>query len=168
MNGDMVVVWLNLLNLLAKNFNIKNMIYLGADHAGFHLKEELKKYLEELGYQYDDLGNEELNPLDDYPDFAVRVAEKVVETNGQGILICATGLGMCLAANKVKGARAITAWNDFTALQSREHNDANILCLAAKAIDLETAKKIVRIWLETEFSGEERHIRRLQKINEIK
>lgn len=143
------------------------MIYLGADHAGFSLKEELKKYLEELGYEYQDIGNKELDLKDDYPDFAVKVAEKTVETDGKGILICATGIGMCLAANKVKGVRAVNAWNDFTSLQSREHNNANILCLGAKALSIEEAKKIVRIWLKSEFSGEERHVRRLKKINEI-
>jgi len=73
-----------------------------------------------------------------------------------------------MAANKVKGVRATVAWDDFTALQSREHNDANVLCLAGKVLDTETAKKIVNIWLETEFSGGERHVRRLNKINEIK
>ena len=144
------------------------MIYLGADHAGFYLKEELKKYLEELGLKYEDLGNKELDPLDDYPDFAIRVAEKVVETGDLGILVCATGLGMCMVANKIKGIRAATAWDNFTALTSREHNDANILCLAGKVLDDEIAKKIVRIWLKAEFTGEERHIRRLDKINEIK
>jgi len=144
------------------------MIYLGADHAGFHLKEELKKYLRELGYEYEDLGNKELNPLDDYPDFAVKVAEKVTGTGDLGILICATGLGMCMAANRVEGIRAITAWDDFTALTSREHNNANILCLAGKVLDDEAAKKIVRIWLKAEFTGEERHVRRLEKISEIK
>jgi len=143
------------------------MIYLGADHAGFHLKEELKKYLEELGYQYEDLGNQEMDPQDDYPDFALRVAEKVVETKEKGILICSTGLGMCLAANKVKGVRAVVVWNEFTAIESRKHNNANILCLAGKVLDLETAKKIIRVWLETEFSQEERHVRRLKKVEEI-
>ncbi len=143
------------------------MIYLGADHAGWHLKEELKKYLAELGEQYEDLGNQELDPQDDYPDFALLVAEKVVQSGGRGILICGTGLGICLVANKIKGARGAVCWNDFTALQSREHNDANILCLGGKVIDLETAKKIVRLWLETEFTGEERHVRRLEKIKDI-
>jgi ribose 5-phosphate isomerase B len=142
------------------------MIYLGADHAGFHLKEELKKYLKELGYEYEDLGNKELEPKDDYPDFALRVAKKVAETGGKGILVCATGLGMAIIANKAKGIRAAVCWDDFTALQSREHNDANILCLGGKVIDSETAKKIVRIWLKAEFSGEERHARRLEKIKD--
>jgi len=136
------------------------MIYLGADHAGFHLKEELKKYLK-------DLGNQELDPKDDYPDFALVVAEKVTQTKEKGILICATGFGMAIAANKIKGIRAAVCWDEFTALQSREHNDANVLCLGGKVIDSETAKKIARIWLETEFVGEERHIRRLKKIEDI-
>lgn len=143
------------------------MLYIGADHAGFYLKEELKKYFKELGYEYEDLGNKELDPQDDYPDFALAVGKKVAETGGKGILICATGSGMCIAANKVKGVRASVVWNDFTALQAREHNDTNILCLSGKAMDVEMAKKITRVWLETEFTGEERHVRRLGKIAEM-
>jgi len=143
------------------------MVYLGADHAGFHLKEELKKYLEELGYEYEDLGNQQLEPKDDYPDFALAVAKKVAASGEKGILICATGFGMAMAANKVKGIRASVCWDEFTTLQSRQHNDANILCLGGKVIDSETAKKVVRIWLETEFTGDERHVRRLGKIKEI-
>ncbi len=143
------------------------MIYLGADHAGFHLKQELKKYLEELGYKYEDMGANDLEPIDDFPDYASAVANKVVATDGLGILICATGSGMCVAANKVKGIRAVNAWNEFTALSSREHNNANIICLAGKVLDTETAKKIVRVFLETEFTGDERHVRRLGKIEEM-
>jgi len=143
------------------------MLYLGADHAGWHLKEEIKKYLKELGYQYEDLGNQELDPKDDYPDFALAIAKKVAQTNEQGILICATGLGMAMVANKIKGIRAAVCWDNFTALQSRQHNDSNILCLGGKVTDLETAKKLVRIWLETEFTKEERHLRRLEKIKDI-
>jgi len=142
------------------------MIYLGADHAGFHLKEEIKKYLKELGYEYEDLGNKELDPQDDYPDFIFPVAKKVAETGEKGMLFCSTGIGSCIAANKIKGVRAILAWDEFTATQSKEHNNANILCLGGKTIDVETAKKIVRIWLETEFSNEERHLRRLKKVEE--
>lgn len=143
------------------------MIYLGADHAGFNLKEEIKKYLTELGYEYEDLGNQILEPIDDYPDFVLPVAKKVVETDGRGILICATGIGMSIAANKIKGIRAALCWNDFTAKESREHNDSNILCLGGRLLDLETAKKIVKIWLETEFTGDERHVRRLEKIKRV-
>ncbi len=143
------------------------MIYIAADHAGFNLKEELKKYLEELEYEYEDLGNKVLKLEDDYPDFALKLAKKVIETNEKGILICATGFGMAMAANKIKGIRAAVCWDDFTALQSREHNNANVLCLGSKIIDSETAKKIVRTWLETDFSNDERHVRRLEKIEEI-
>jgi len=143
------------------------MVYLGADHAGWHLKEELKKYLKELGKDCEDLGNQQLDSKDDYPDFALAVAEKVAQTGGKGILICATGLGICIAANKIKGVRGAVVWDEFTALQSRQHNDANVLCLGGKVIDLETAKKIVRTWLEAKFSGEERHVRRLGKIKKI-
>ena len=143
------------------------MIYLGADHAGFYLKEELKKYLKELGYEYEDLGNNEMSVEDDYPDFALKVAEKISGTDNLGILICATGSGMCITANKVKGIRASVIWNDFTALQSREHNNANIICLAGKVLDTETAKNMVHLWLDAEFTGEDRHIRRLDKIKNI-
>ena len=142
------------------------MIYLGADHAGYNLKEELKKYLKEAKYDFEDLGNQEPEPLDDYPDFALKVAKKTAETDGKGIVICGTGIGSCIAANKVKGARAAVVWDEFSAIQSREHNDANILCLGGRALDAETAKKIVRLWLETKFSGEERHLRRLGKIKQ--
>ena len=95
------------------------------------------------------------------------VAKKVAQTDEKGILICATGLGIAMVANKIKGIRAAVCWDDFTALQSRQHNDANILCLGGKVIDLETTKKLVRIWLETGFNGEERHVRRLEKIKKI-
>jgi len=143
------------------------MIYIGADHAGFNLKEELKKYLEELGYEYEDLGNKDLDTGDDYPDYASLVAEKVTGTDNLGILICATGVGMCLAANKIKGIRAANAWDEFTAVSSREHNNANILCLAGKVLDVEAAKRITRVWLESEYTKEERHIRRLDKVEEM-
>jgi ribose 5-phosphate isomerase B len=142
------------------------MIYLGADHAGYNLKEEIKKYLEELGYGYEDLGNTHLDPKDDYPDFALKVAEKVAETGEKGIIICGTGIGSCIAANKIKGIRAALVWDEFTTRQSREHNNSNILCLGGRVLDSETARKLVRLWLETEFSGEERHIKRLEKIKE--
>lgn len=143
------------------------MLYIASDHAGFQLKEELDEYLESLGYKFEDLGAYENNPQDDYPDFAVNLAEKVVQEGGEGILICGTGQGVCLAANKVKGVRAALAHDEFTAKTAREHLDANILCLGGRVLDLETAKKVVKTWLETSFSGEERHERRLEKVEEI-
>jgi len=143
------------------------MIYLGSDHAGYNLKEEIKKYLKELGYDFEDLGNKEIDPEDDYPDFVLPVVKKVVEGENKGILFCATGAGSCIAANRIKGIRAVQVWDEFTAIQSREHNDANVLCLGGRVLSAEDAQKIVKAWLETEFSGEERHNRRLEKIEEI-
>lgn len=143
------------------------MIYLGADHAGFQLKEEIKKLLTELGHEYEDLSKKEVDPQDDYPDFALAVAKKVIANKGRGILICATGVGMSIAANKVKGIRAALCHSDFIAMATREHNDTNVLCIGSSVIDVETAKKIVRIWLETEFTGEQRHVKRLEKIKKI-
>lgn len=147
--------------------NFKPMIYLGADHAGYHLKEELKPYLEKLACDYSDLGAEEFNPADDYPDFAKLVGEKVVQTGNLGILICGTGLGMCLAVNKLSGIRGAVAWDEFTAKQAKEHLDANVLCLAGKILNFKQAEKIVKTWLESKFSKEERHQRRLDKIKQI-
>ena len=142
------------------------MIYLGADHAGFSLKEEIKKILQEAGYQYEDLGNLELDKQDDYLDFALAVAEKVKEGD-KGILICGSGAGMCIVANKAKGVRAVNCVDEFMAQQSRQHNDANVLCLGSQIVDPEKAEKIIKIWLITEFSQEERHVRRINKIKEM-
>ncbi len=142
------------------------MIYLGADHAGYSLKEELKPYLQELGYEYQDLGAQEFDSKDDYPEFAKLVGEKVSKTNGLGILICGTGLGMCLAVNKMTQARGTVAWNEFTAKQAKEHLNANVLCLAGKVLNVQAAKKIVQNWLEAKFSQGERHQRRLGEIEQ--
>jgi len=143
------------------------MLYIASDHAGFALKEEIKRYLQSVNYAFEDLGPQELDPADDYPDFALKVARKINEEGGEGILICGTGQGVCLAANKVKGIRAVAAYDEFMANQAKEHLDSNILCLGGRITDVETAKRIVKIWLETPFSGEERHERRLEKIEEI-
>lgn len=143
------------------------MVYLGADHAGYNLKEEIKKYLVELGYESEDLGNTQIEPLDDYPDFAFAVAKAVVKSGERGILFCATGIGVSIAANKVAGARAALCCNESLARQAREHNNANILCLGGRVVDVESAKKIVKAWLTSEFTGEARHIRRLDKIEEM-
>ncbi len=143
------------------------MIYLGADHAGYYLKEELKPHLKELGYEFADLGAKEFNPKDDYPDFARLVGEKVSGTENLGILVCGTGLGMCLAVNKLPEIRGALVWNDFTAKQAKEHLNANVLCLAGKVLDGETAKRIVSIWLKQEFSDEPRHQRRLDKVSQL-
>ena len=143
------------------------MIYLGADHAGFQLKETIKEYLAELGHEHKDLGNHIEDNNDDYPDFGIAVAQKVAEENAKGILICGTGMGMCIVANKIKGIRAVLCYNEYMAEQARTHNDSNILCLAGRAVDTELAKGIVKAWLGTKFSGEDRHLRRINKIKAL-
>lgn len=144
-------------------------IYIGSDHGGYQLKEELKKYLSELGYGVEDMGAHELNPEDDYPDFVFPVAEKVAQNPGAfGIVIGRSGNGEVIAANKVKGIRAALCWNEGVAKKAREHNDANVLSLGADYIDLETAKIIVKTFLEISFSEEERHRRRIEKIMNYK
>ncbi len=144
------------------------MLFIAADHAGYQLKEELKAYLIELGFEIKDLGNEQLDPSDDYPDFAYRLAQNILDSeNSKGILICGTGQGVCIAANKVDGIRAALIHDEFTARTASEHLNANIVCFGGRVTDPETAKKLMKIWLETEFSGEERHERRLEKIRNI-
>ena len=142
------------------------MIYLGADHGGFSFKEKIKDFLEDIDFDYEDLGNTKLEPNDDFVDFALAVAKKVAETGGKGILFCTNGMGMCIAANKVKGIRAVVPTTKKVAEQSREHLDANILCLGAHVISFKDAKKIIRAWLDTDFFNAERYIRRLKKIEE--
>jgi ribose 5-phosphate isomerase B len=142
------------------------VIYIGGDHGGFVLKEEMKEYLKERKEcEIADLGAFSLEPLDDFPDYALAVAKKVSEKEGaKGILFCGSGQGMAIAANKVKGIRAAVCWDIASAKQSREHLDANILCLGAKFVSADLAKKIIDIWLDTPFLKEEKYSRRIRKI----
>lgn len=140
-------------------------IYIGSDHAGFRLKEYCKSILNEKGYDVMDMGAQTLTLEDDYTDFAHRVAQKVIEDRGSfGMLFCDTGSGMCIAANKTQGIRAVNAWNPEIAHDARFDNDANILCIAQKMVPEGALEAIVNEWLVTPFSQEERHIRRIQKI----
>lgn len=141
-------------------------IYFGSDHGGFVLKEEIREYLEKRKeYEVIDLGAFNLESLDDFPDFALAVAKKISEKEGaKGILFCGSGQGMAIAANKIRGIRAAVCWDIASAKQSREHLDANILCLGAKFVSVELAKKITDIWLGTSFLNEEKYSRRLRKI----
>ena len=142
-------------------------VYLGADHAGFYLKERIKKLLDKRKIRWIDVGNTVLEEGDDYPDFAFGVAEGVYREKGsRGILICGTGSGMCIAANKVKGIRAAAAFDKYTAKMSRVDNDSNILCLRGRKFFTRNALKIVNVWLSTEFSGKGRHRKRIDKISE--
>ncbi len=139
-------------------------IALGSDHGGYGLKESLKQYLQELNIEYTDFGCNNEQSVD-YPDIGFKVSVEV--KNGRydrGILICGTGIGMSIVANKIKGIRASLCHDIFSARNTREHNDANILTLGARVIDVGLAKEIVRIWLNTDFSQGKRHINRLNKI----
>jgi len=139
------------------------VLAIGADHGGFELKEQLKALLDELGVAYSDLGVHE-NTRVDYPDYAFAVATQVAEgTAERGILVCGTGIGMSIAANKVPGIRATLVHDEYTARMSRAHNDSNVLCLGGRVLGIEIARAAVQAWLETPFEGS-RHQQRLQKI----
>ncbi|MBI4598902.1 RpiB/LacA/LacB family sugar-phosphate isomerase [Candidatus Uhrbacteria bacterium] len=143
-------------------------IYLGADHAGWELKKAIQAMLEKEGYAVQDLGNERPDPNDDYPDFGYAVAKRVAsEPGARGILLCGNAQGICIVANKVRGIRAGTGYSAYAAETMRKDDDTNILCLPGRVLSLDEAKQIVHLWLETPFSGEERHVRRLAKIREI-
>lgn len=139
-------------------------IYLGADHAGYFLKEKIKKFFLKEKIDYIDLGgNGEEN--DDYPIYGFKVAESVAKNKkNRGILICGTGTGMCIAANKIKGIRAVSANDFYSAKMSRFDNDTNVLCLRARGVKEMNNLKIVKIWLATKFSEKERHKRRIKEI----
>ena len=140
-------------------------IIIGADHAGFQVKEGLKPFLAEMGFAVTDIGTDSERPAD-YPDFAAQVAEAV--SSGffpRGILICGSGIGMSITANRFPGVRAALCLDEETARLSRLHNDANILVLAGRKTDTKTARAITRVWLATPFEGG-RHQKRLDKIRE--
>lgn len=145
------------------------MIYFGADHRGYNLKEILKVYLKELGFDFIDLGALELVIDDDYPDYAVLVAKKVSEDpkNNRGILLCGSGVGVDIVANKFKGVRSALIFNPEQARMSRNDDNTNVLSFSADFTDKNVAKEIVKVWLETPFSRLERHARRVEKINKI-
>ncbi len=144
----------------------KPRIAIGADHAGFHAKEIIKDFLRQQGYPLDDVGTQSEESVD-YPDYARAVAEKVAAGRDQfGILVCGTGIGMAMAADKVPGIRAATAHNSMTARLAREHNDANVLALGARVVSDLDAVEIVRQFLHASFLGG-RHQRRVDKIKAL-
>lgn len=146
-----------------KQAKITRRLALAADHGGYTLKESLKPFLQQQGYQVDDCGTHSTE-LVDYPDFAYAVAKKVSDGEAwRGIIIDGAGIGSCMVANKVPGVRAAMCYNAATALNSREHNDANVLTLGAGMIDATLAQQIVLTWLNTIFAGG-RHARRVDKI----
>lgn len=145
----------------------KKIIFVGSDHAGFAAKEALKPYLEEKGLDVTDLGCFSEEPCD-YPDIAREVAEKVLEhQDARGLIICGSGIGVSIAANRFKTVRAVNANTEQLAEMGRKHNNANVLTMGARVIDVETMKKIVDKFLTTEFEGEERHERRVEKLSTL-
>lgn len=145
------------------------MLYIASDHAGYQLKKELKDFLaKKMNQPVEDLGPAEYEPKDDFVDYAVPLAKKVAaEKDSRGILICSSGQGMCIAANKIKGVRAIIGYSISGTEIGRRHNNANILCLAARVLSQDHAEAITKKFLETEFDGDERFVRRNRKIEEI-
>jgi len=142
-------------------------IAIGADHGGFRLKNEIVEFLKNIGYVVNDLGTYSEEPAD-YPDYARAVSQEVLlKRADRGILICGSGVGACVAANKFPGIRAAICHDTFSARQGVEDDNINILCLGARVIGNELAKDIVKIWLSASFSGTERHRRRLSKVEEI-
>jgi ribose 5-phosphate isomerase B len=143
----------------------KPIVYMGSDHAGYAAKNDLKPFVKNLGFDVTDLGCFSEVSVD-YPDIAREVGEKVLETEGaMGILICGTGIGMSMAANKLRGIRAAMVTDVNTAEMTRRHNDANVLAMGSRTTDVEMMKKIVEKFLKTDFEkDQERHVRRVEKM----
>ncbi|HLU53336.1 MAG TPA: ribose 5-phosphate isomerase B [Acidimicrobiia bacterium] len=142
-------------------------IALAADHAGYELKEHLAKWLTEAGHAVYDLGTHSTDPVD-YPDFAAAAARAVLDGRAnRAIVVCGSGAGACIAANKFSGIRAAVAQETYTARQMVEHDDVNVLCLGARVVGEKLAEAVVAEFLDAEFTGEERHRRRLEKIEAL-
>ena len=140
-------------------------IALGTDHAGLDLKKVIATYLAQLGHDVTDVGAHEFDPVDDYPDFAAAVAHEVAVGNvDRGLLVCGSGVGASIAANKVVGVRAAMCHDTYSAHQGVEHDDMNVLCVGARVIGIEIAREVVVSFLGATFSGDERHVRRLNKV----
>ena len=143
---------------------MKTPLIIGSDHAGFELKERLKQALDRRGIAYEDVGTHSAESVD-YPDFAHQVARAVgAGEAGRGLLVCGSGQGMAMVANKYDGVRAALAFDEESARLSREHNDANVLALGGRVVNAELAERILDVWLRTPFAGG-RHQRRVDKID---
>ena len=144
-------------------------IYLATDHAGFELKEKLKGYLQSEGYEIEDFGAHQFDKEDDYPDFISKAAEAVSKyPNSKAIILGGSGQGEAMVANKFPNVRAVVYYGNMEMIPlTRQHNDANILSLGARFLNEDEAKKAVKLWLETPFTDEDRHKRRIEKINKL-
>lgn len=147
-------------------------IYLGADHGGYALKEQVEKYLRQAGYEVEDEGNHVLDPDDDYPQFAAKVAVSVLtsaDPEPRGIIVCTGAQGVAIAANRHKGIRASVVWDVHEAKMTRNDNDSNVLCLSGRLMgaDPELWHEVVAMWLKTPFSRAARHHRRVQELDRL-
>lgn len=147
---------------------MSRQIAVGADHAGFALKQELLPWLESLDCQVIDVGAFTYDAVDDYPDFTAEVARRVASGEAErGVVICGSGVGSTVAANKFPGVRAGLCHDTYSAHQGVEHDDVNVLCIGARVIGIELAMEVIRAFLGASFSGDERHVRRLSKVLDI-
>lgn len=143
-------------------------LFIGADHNGFELKKQLIDYFQSQGHEVIDMGDKDLNPEDDFPVYAAKVSTEVLANKDSlGILLCGSGQGVCMAANRYKGIRASLIWDEDEAHSSRNDDNANIICLPAKKIDIEKAKQLIDTWLATPFAGAARYARRIKQLDEL-
>lgn len=142
----------------------KKEVIIGADHAGYSTKEKIKRYLLNKNIPILDVGTFSKEPID-YPDIAKRASHEVIQRKTKGILICGTGTGMCIAANRINGIRASVAYDEYSAKMARKDNDANIICLRGRNFPVMKAAKLVEVFLKSKFSKESRHKRRIKKID---
>ena len=145
-------------------------IYLGADHNGYKHKEQLELYLQAAGHDVVDLGGQTLQPSDDFPDYAAKVAQEVLSDAGhdaRGVLLCGSGQGMCMAANRFKGIRASLCWNQGQARAARNDDDSNVLCLPSRELSNQEVQSITSIWLRTPFANADRYVRRLKQLDRL-
>ncbi|MEM9417862.1 MAG: ribose 5-phosphate isomerase B [Planctomycetota bacterium] len=144
------------------------IIAIACDHGGFPLKDQMKSVIESMGYEVRDLGAHEYDKHDDYPDFARYIGTAIQQGNAdKGVLLCGSGVGACIAANKMDGIRASVCHDVYSAHQGVEHDAMNVLCLGSRIIGPQLAEDLVRAFVAAEFSGEERHERRLEKVNAL-
>lgn len=142
-------------------------LYIASDHAGFERKAILVAYLAQQGYTIRDFGPDKLDPQDDYPDYAEPLARAVAKDGVPGLVLCGNAEGVCIVANKVKGVRAAVGYSVEAAKTSRTDDNTNVLCVPGREFSDDQAKAMVDVWLETAFSGAERHVRRLKKVNNL-
>jgi ribose 5-phosphate isomerase B len=145
-------------------------IYIGADHNGFELKASVTEYLRRGGYEVIDKGDDQKHPDDDFPQFAAKVVQAMIDDASydvRGILLCGSGQGMCMAANRYKGIRAVLAYNQESARSARNDDDSNVLCLPARELDFEKAISIIHIWLMTPFAAAPRFKRRIEQLDQL-